>query len=109
MKTPISSPPNPSAPWWIGSAPIVNAIGRVTGAQIRSYGLTHIAAPTLTSRKKKPYAGCAPARSSRSRNANASSATVASSQQPRPVSLAAGIRRTGAGGGAGTGRWGRAR
>ncbi|UYB40171.1 hypothetical protein SLV14_002761 [Streptomyces sp. Je 1-4] len=50
MKTPISSPSNPSAPCWIGSAPSVKAIGRVTGAQTRSYGRTHTAAPIPTSR-----------------------------------------------------------
>ncbi|USA01483.1 hypothetical protein NCG97_13640 [Streptomyces lydicamycinicus] len=50
MKRPISSPSNPSPPCWIGSAPSAKAIGRVTGAQIRSYGLTHSAAPMPTSR-----------------------------------------------------------
>ncbi|UAL67319.1 hypothetical protein K7396_12865 [Streptomyces angustmyceticus] len=50
MKTPISSPSNPPVPRWIGSAPIVNAIGSVTGAMTRSYGLTQSAAAAPTSR-----------------------------------------------------------
>ncbi|GAU65229.1 hypothetical protein SSP35_01_05670 [Streptomyces sp. NBRC 110611] len=93
MKTPIATPPNPSPPRCTGSAPMVNASGIVTGAQIRSYGRTHTAAPILTSTKQPPYTGSAPPHSSRSRDANASSASVASSQQPSPVSLAAGSRR----------------
>ncbi|UZJ29773.1 hypothetical protein OJ254_04055 [Streptomyces endophytica] len=109
MKTPISSPPKPSPPRWIGTAPSVNAIGSVTGAQIRSYGRTHTAAPTPTSRKNTPYGVCAPPSSSWSRPAKANSASVASSQQPRPVSFAAGIRRRRFSGAAGSGRCGRAR
>ncbi|MCF3172468.1 hypothetical protein IPZ61_03885 [Streptomyces sioyaensis] len=50
MNRPISRPSNPSPPCWIGSAPSVKAIGSVTGAQTRSYGLTHTAAATATSR-----------------------------------------------------------
>ena len=107
MKTPISSPPTPSLPRWIGSAPSVKAIGSATGAVIRSYGRTHIAAPTLTSTKNTPYAVWAPSKSHWSTNANASSASVLSSQQPRPVSLGAGIRRIRAASGASGGRRGR--
>nr|WP_169314271.1 hypothetical protein [Streptomyces piniterrae] len=54
MNTPISTPLNPSVPRWIGSAPMVNAIGSAIGAVIRSYGRTHVAAHTLTSRKNTP-------------------------------------------------------
>nr|WP_164492913.1 hypothetical protein [Streptomyces lydicus] len=103
MKTPVTTPPKPAPPCWIGSVPSVNAIGRVTGAKTRSYGRTQSAAATLTSRKKTPYALCTPPRSSWSRKANASSASVASSQQPSPVSLADGILAGVAADGTGTG------
>ncbi len=94
MKTPISIPPNPPEPRWIGSVPTANAMGSETGAVIRSYGRTHSAAPTPTSMKKTPYAVCEPPRNSVSRQPNANSARVASSQQPKPVSFGAGIRRS---------------
>ncbi|AKA08885.1 hypothetical protein SAZ_27780 [Streptomyces noursei ZPM] len=83
--------------------PTANAIGSATGAATRSYGRTHAPAATLTSRKKTPYADCAPPSSQRSTKPKANRAKVASSPQPRPVSLAAGIRRAREATGAGAG------